>query len=402
MNTIDLNLTLHFEMEMRVLFLGHTGIIKRKAVENLALGVYAHQELTQDLDNVHSRKFLRVFHLEDEILNLTGGNYIPFLDTFNAKSQLDQWTTAWEALQQKITESDADNVFVTLHATYFRQNRFFSALNFEKIEGFNPDVIVTLIDDIQDCWSRINEREIHQPQGTNLRLRDIILWRTVEIMAGDFLKRITNSRHFVLAVKHPVEMARRLLFEGSTKRIYASFPISSTRSFPERRALIDEFRIKLHEKYAVFDPLTIDERTIRSAFERVKEGAPLISIEAEDRWPLTYPDGFSPLTPSDDIIYPLEIPVDQVDEALIDIDKQIRSRDFRLIDQVNAVAAFRPSMNGHHSRGVSAELQYAGQTVAIPIHMLWDSSEDGPFGDSPFSDGGVQHANLEDLLSALG
>ena len=151
----------------------------------------------------------------------------------------------------------------------------------------------------------------------------------------------------------------------------------------------------------MFDPLTIDERILALANQGRQEGAGDVCIGPDDRWPMGFSDDLEGMTPSDDIQYPLVIPADQIEEAIDDIDRQIESRDYRLIDQVEAVAAFRPNYRTHYSRGVFAELQYAAQTAGIPVHLIWDEAEDGPYADSPFGNVGPKHAGVEELIAAL-
>lgn len=331
----------------------------------------------------------------------SAGDYISFLDLYNAKRQADAWGTAWDNLIRQYKTQSPENLFVSLHATYFRKNRFFSVIDPNRIRELEPDMIITIIDDAHECWERIRAREILRPRGTNLRLRDIFLWRTVEIMVGDFLTHGLEIPHYVVAAKHPCETLRRLIFEPSIKRIYASFPISSTRSRPERRGQVDEFRMMLHNQFTVFDPLTIDERTLVSSYESRVSGDNFVEIQLGDRWPTGFHEEFESMADPIEESYPIRIPVDQIEEAIGDIDRQIEARDYRLIDQVEAVAAFRPDYGRHHSRGVAAELLYAAQTAGIPVHLTWLDDEDGPYADSPFGSVGTKHSNVDELIAAL-
>ena len=70
---------------------GQTGINKRSCVESLARHCLMASGLPGDLDNIHAREHLRVFHLENYIGNLTAGDYISYLDQFNTKRQQDIW-----------------------------------------------------------------------------------------------------------------------------------------------------------------------------------------------------------------------------------------------------------------------------------------------------------------------
>ena len=387
--------------QMKVLFLGQTGIEKRPCVEKLAMNCVAAVGLPPDLENIRSRAYLRVFHLEDFIGERVAGDYISYLDQFHFRNQCSAWDAAWKTMIDESEKNPSDHTFVTLHATYFRRNRFFSVANVKLLSEFSPDIIIILIDDAFECWHRIQEREIAQPHGTNLRLRDIFLWRTVEMMTGDLLFHASGVPTFVVATKHPAQMVRRLIFEPEIKRVYSSFPISSTRNDVNLRNNVDEFRKILHERFTVFDPLTIDERVLATALEGRKEAEDHVNIDLDLRWSPWFDGDLEALATPYDSNYPLSIPVDEIEESVIDIDRQIEARDYRLIDSVQVVAAYRPSFNKHHSRGVTAELQYAAQTVGIPVHLTWEDATDGIYADSPFGDMGIRHVGVTQLVSAI-
>ena len=301
----------------------------------------------------------------------------------------------------EVTHSAPEHVFINLHATYFRRNRFFSLVDFDRLRQFNPDLILTLIDDVHDCWYRIQEREKLHPRATNLRMRDLLLWRTVEVMAGEFFKNGLGVPNYVVAVKHPSIMAKRLIFEPERKRIYASFPISSTRANEEDMRSVDEFRMNLHSQFTVFDPLTIDERILSNAYANGEDGSGNVYLDNALRWPTGFSGDYEAMIPPEDKVDSFHVPAAQIAEAIKDIDRQIEARDFRLIEQSQAVAAFRPNFRRHFSRGVNAELQYASQTIGIPVHLTWNEDEDGVYGDSPFGAMGTSHKNLQDLIEAL-
>lgn len=130
---------------LRVLFFGQTGVDKRACVTRLATACLSERGLPPDPDNVRSRAYLRVFHLESAIP--TAGDYIAYLDRFYAKQQARDWGIAWDSIVREISDQRCQHSFVTLHATYFRSNRFFSVADIDRIRAFNPDLLITLIDD---------------------------------------------------------------------------------------------------------------------------------------------------------------------------------------------------------------------------------------------------------------
>lgn len=166
-------------------------------------------------------------------------------------------------------------------------------------------------------------------------------------------------------------------------------------------AQVDAFRMRLHEQFTVFDPLSIDERILSQAYDCRAKGEDHVAVELAARWPTGFSGEYASMAAPYDSAYPLSIPVDEIEEAINDIDRQIEARDFRLINQVQAVAAYRPDYGQHRSRGVSSELQYAAQTAGIPVHLIWDESEDGPYATSPFGYFGTRHQGIDQLISAL-
>ena len=90
------------------------------------------------------------------------------------------------------------------------------------------------------------------------------------------------------------------------------------------------------------DPLTIDERVLVSSASEQTD-ADDVRLQLANRWSRGFSDDLAPMTNSDDVSYPLIIPRDQISEVEEDIDRQIEARDYRLIEQSQAIAAFRPS-----------------------------------------------------------
>jgi adenylate kinase len=174
-----------------------------------------------------------------------------------------------------------------------------------------------------------------------------------------------------LAVKHPAVLMYRLIFHPALPRVYAAFPITKTREIEARRREINQHRSHLHREFAVFDPLTIDDRVLINKLDARTQADNLL-IEAQDRWccDLTElgPD-YASLVAEDPALFPIAVPVKEARELSLQleqqgwstpIDAQIRNRDFRYIDQSDIVAVYRPRWDGQHSSGVGAEKTYAG------------------------------------------
>lgn len=212
-------------------------------------------------------------------------------------------------------------------------------------------MLVTLIDDIYDVASAIASRDVTD----SLRLREIATWRAVELLVGDFLARETEKQNFVVAVKHPVSVLQRLVFERHRKIVYCAFPISRTRATAESRAEIDLFKSRLRESgVTTFDPVTIDDLVLLHSLKQTEDEAPEVVVRDGDRWELTDEplliDGRPPTHAGSKRTFDRA----EIEEATRDVQRQVVTRDFRLIEDSQAVVAYRPNWGGSPSRDVTA------------------------------------------------
>ncbi len=123
----------------------------------------------------------------------------------------------------------------------------------------------------------------------------------------------------------------------------------------------------------------------------------VVKIQLDDRWPIEH----DPLLCGDiENLFPIEIRADEIDEVTEDIDNQIQNRDYRLISQCDAVAAYRPNLNGKVSTGVFSEMQYARDVAFKPCHMYFPD-DDGDEESTPFKGRGISYRDIDTLLKNL-
>ena len=161
-----------------------------------------------------------------------------------------------------------------------------------------------------------------------------------------------------------------LIFErNDKKRVYPSFPISQVGHLPTVVHSIIEFRERLRDHFIVFDPYDITEggllKRIKAAQAEgnVDNGCVKVGCRAGD----------------------LFISEDEVALAGKAIWAQIRSRDFRLIDQSDFVCAYLPERDdgsAYQSWGVMAELNYAHNTGRHTYAECTAKDVAGPFADT--------------------
>ncbi|MFB3096595.1 MAG: hypothetical protein ACE1YX_02760, partial [Nitrosopumilaceae archaeon] len=167
--------------------------------------------------------------------------------------------------------------------------------------------------------------------------------------------------------------------------------------------MIDEFREKLHERFCVYDPLTIDDRVTQMKFQEWKSTGGVnpddeIEITESDRWALGKDFSLVRETlkvDSDKSVYPIKLSVAEVKEVAEEkqagsstnasvIDNNIRTRDFRLIDQSDTMVQYRPNISGTISQGMLHEANYASNVSPRDWYFYWPD-EDSELSSTPFS-----------------
>jgi hypothetical protein len=252
------------------------------------------------------------------------------------------------------------------------------------------------------------------------------------------------ERSPAVAIRHPVSMIYSYLFEPDRLRVYASFPISE----PRRRFLaqgtdepireVNRFRRALRKWFTVFDPVTIDEIPLQSVlnlhqsasrnmiadvlgkellagwrqlhrgrrrldkfvtqdgFARAVEVAMAanfvdteIGLGEACFWPLGYDEEG---TLRDDLqAVDIRVSHKELEEVAThiggsssEIERQVRSRDYRLIDQSDVVVIYRPTYNKKAwSEGTRHEYEYALRNQKLAL-VVRDPREDGSLHKPPF------------------
>lgn len=335
-----------------------------------------------------------------------------FLDTPSLMTKIGGIDSCFSSIVGKINDMDGtDHVFLRMHLSYFKNSEIFPPMlphMFSTLLTQIPSArltIVTLIDDVFSVWQKLRARAEGIYSGTDLKLREILFWRSLESLRAESIRlhmmglsevHTEPVRTYLVSIRHPYSTFENLIFEQNPGRVYLSYPITSTRKSPEARAEINTFRRDVHAlgqrlRAAVFDPVTIDELAIREAY-RAAGGAETVRIDKSHRWPLDieHPVAREPQ-------WPIDIPAQEVKEVLEttrsgkkipgDIENHIRSRDYRLVETVKILAAYRPQYKRKKSQGVEAEIRHANEMSrrVVVYHPDEDSLPDAsthPFGSN--------------------
>lgn len=386
---------------MRFICTGTTGIDKQTAVEEFK----RFSEGKKDTD-------IKIISL-DSFLKEKGGfdDITLFLNSYNWQAQKNAWEIAFRQILEEIEKDEPEITILCTHLVYFRNSRFLLPLNMNLVEKFDPDGFITLIDDIYLLKKRIQIRSETSPFKTELRLRDLIAWRSIETNLTDMLcSHLSHKKpiiNYLISVKHPISTLYNLIFKPEKLKTYVAHPISSTRDKCELINEIEEFKSIMHENFTVFDPTTIDERLLTNSLQeqypewkKMSKGEladSVVEIEMEKRWPIRH----SPLLCQDvSGLFPINLPADEIVEVTQDIDNQIQNRDYRLISQSDALVAYRPHLGRKLSTGVFSEMQYARDVAFKPCHMYFPK-EDGTEESTPFKGRGSVYVDIDSMIKNL-
>lgn len=408
------------------LFFGTTGTEKKEALSRLANWAQA-QGRTEPLQIDFEGRI--------EELHYGPGLLYQYLDQSNVSHQRRDWRDVFDRISSEVEqERQGRDVYVAMHGALIRKDYGVrSAIAFEKVALLKPDAIVTLIDDVFINWHHTEQRvATGQYQKGRPTLSQLLIGRRHEILISDLIVNFLEDKfgrphrpHYVLALRHSVETLGRLLYSKNPKRVYVSFPISTARKRQQQgdsKAMNQvndllqealEFQ-KRRKNLVLFLPVTMDEMLIKDLADATSsepaEGD-TVELTLSHRWPI--PEVLGP-TLRNEVTLPMSIklPAQQVMTIAGLIHDEIRTHDFRMIDQSQKVLVLSQYCEKERSTGVSAEISYAVTSLTkveayqvpdwVPDGMKWEP----PSGTGPFAGGRVRaeyegyHTQLQDALRA--
>ena len=336
-----------------------------------------------------------------------GIGYPSFMDNHIREKQIEIWKEEFEKILTEIEQKHPKNVFLSTHAVYYRYNNYFSMLDQNMLSKFQPDMIITLIDDIYDVSKNVTQKEIEYHTNSSCTLSEALSWRTVEtLMADNLSENLLKEKipHHVVAVKHNVRTFYRLIFEQNRLVLYSSFPITSTRTSIEKIDEINRFKAQLEKNYTILDPATIDEILIKKKSSIKSEEYSYLKrnkmIESESDDAVILKRLWGNYSRSTEI--PEGVTVKQIEKIKQVILKQVEKRDYRMVHQSDGVVGYRPFWGGREdpAGGVDQELKWA-----LSLHkgaLAYHPKEDGnPKLMFKGMDGAQKHDSIENLLVQL-
>ena len=360
-------------------------------------------------------KKVLVINFEEELRNEsrnppeTSPDIAAYLDSPDPKLKFSTFesTFPWVAKIIACNKKKYEHVFLLMHLSYFKNSEFyppFVPILFDQLFTMLSCAeikIITLIDDVFSTWKTISTRERNGYFNTQLSLREILAWRSLESLRAESLKIHRTIKyegegrvsHYVISIRHPHSTFHNLLFKENAIRIYLSYPISESRKTQDGIMEINNFRKKMHSLgknhgMVIFDPVAIDELCIKFALDKMLAKTPeesknkITSVEVtqNDRWPICLDDLVAP-----DIQLPVTLPRNEIEDVVKDIGNQIASRDYTLVDASSYLTVYRPFYNKIPSKGAEKEIDRANDhmkrvLVYHPKEDYESSSTIRPFG----------------------
>jgi adenylate kinase len=251
---------------------------------------------------------------------------------------------------------------VNTHATFRWRHGLFYAFDYDHMTTLQADLYITLVDNID----RVHQRLLRDGH-TDHSLKDIMVWREEEIMATELLAHIVrgHGRFYILSRGEDdsdAEVLVRLMYEPHLKKVYLSFPMTHVTD-PETLSEIDRFRTEMKRRFICFDPGDVEEKHLCSlAVSAAEAGKRTVELPGESE--------------------PVQVDTAELLAIVPDIDGQIYSRDFKLIDQADMIISFIPELPSGKpglSSGVERELQHAYETTK-EVYVIWQpKAEPSPF-----------------------
>jgi adenylate kinase len=284
----------------------------------------------------------------------------------------------WDRIVHEIERNPTDHYLINTHSTFRWENGLFVAFSKQEIQRLNPDLCITLIDDVQDIKYSLGLRA-NKPE--RFTLKDIIVWREEEILAADFASQIADDCfNYVVARDQCPELLFKLIFEPQLQRAYLSYPISLVRNDRKLWQEIESFRKKASDCMICFDPIAIDEGNLVALHQD--------ALRSKHRKIV-----YSKIMPENKNI---RLELREIEQVIPNINGQIVARDFRLIEQSNIVVAYIPvkANKPQISIGVERELAHAQRTT-IDTYVIWRSSSI----PSPFQKATKTFGSIDECIS---
>jgi hypothetical protein len=368
-------------LHKRVLLLGPTGVDKATAVRRVCARLkteLGHEFNFVDFENEHLKQHLNV------------KNWTIFLAQ-DISQQATTWRRGWDDFNKRL---DGENTILGLHATYVSGPLGLrSPIHIPSIcNDFQPTLIISLIDDVYQMWSRTAARAAGKEIKGRPSFEQLLVARRAEQLLGDIILSHTGNpkaRHILCATGNNVDaLVNLMIFDAPVT--YLSFPISAPREMQAKgdMSFIEVINHAHHlaaaemsqkRNRSFISPLTIDELPIVFKTRDTAREIQTIKFDCEnDRWNLAELWGSPELPILPSLTGVQEFPREQIETAFGTVRTDVGWRDRRLVLQSESLAIVcpKPPDEDRITRGVSEEIQ-----TAVPLGItcnIWQKPEWDP------------------------
>jgi nucleoside 2-deoxyribosyltransferase len=224
-------------------------------------------------------------------------------------------------------------------------------------KGFNPHILepfrsyARLFINVVEDLTKVQNKLLESSWGDR-HIIEPLYWRDEEKYLTDIFADICGlERAYVMGCSEPPAEMEKLIWHPDIKKVYLSFPITNIIKDKEAKKEITDFKDEIREFLMLFDPHSVKDYDDTYVFEEMREIRKEVGHTTEER-------------------------------------------DYRLIDQADAVVVYFPKHVG--SKGVDAEMNYARQTGKPIYKYTPGKKEEGPFAVPPshFSDNPKEFVKL--------
>ncbi len=262
---------------------------------------------------------------------------------------------------QKLTNElskNSDTLFVVdLHLAFRWRTHLMRGFGPRLLQAFAPQVrcFINLVEDIPRVQERLAETTWSE---RGLGVLELLIWRDEELFLSGLFAEACGVDHFAVARGgEPASVVERLIWHPETPRVYLSFPITNIKEDPEANKEVRDFLEEIRDFLIVFDPLAC--RDYDETYQRP-----------------------------------------EMKEFRREVGETTLERDFRFIDQADAVVVYFPKKVP--SKGVDAEMNHA-QRTGKPIFLYCpEDLGGGPFAVPPAHKSDDRLQFLEILREELG
>jgi hypothetical protein len=210
------------------------------------------------------------------------------------------WRRGWDDFSKTL---DDEMTILGLHATYvsgvlgLRCPIYIPSI----CSDFQPTLIISMIDDVYQMWSRTEARAGGQEIKGRPSFEQLLVARRAEQLLGDLILSHTGNpraRHILCATGNSMDaLINVMIFDAPVT--YLSFPISAARELADRgdQTFIEVINrahnlasreMTTQRTRSLISPLAIDELPIVSKANRLPENTPEVNFVCQDeRWNLS-------------------------------------------------------------------------------------------------------------------